>query len=123
MGGSLNTLKSYEGTNAEEGQCARWGGPEQANKGKQGRAQEIHATSTKAMTLAIYFEDWTLLIALFGTLYFIWDHLQWKSKKVRKANPEKNCFLQYDKLYIGIYGWIWFILNQMTKIIDPMLFK
>ena len=23
------------------------------------------------------------------------------SFQVRKANPEKNCFLQYDKLYIG----------------------
>ena len=121
--GSLNTLTSYEGTNAEEGQCARWGGSEQANEGEQGGAQEIHATSTKAMTLAIYFEDWTLLKALFGTLHFIWDHLLCKSKKVRKANPEKNCFLQYDKLYIGKYGWIWSVLNKMTKIIDPMLFK
>ena len=107
-------MESYEGTNAEEGQCARWGRSEQANEGKQGGAQEIHATSTKAITLAVHFEDWTLILE---------DHLQCKSKKVRKANPEKNCFLQYDKLYIGKYGWIWSILNKMTKIIDPMLFK
>ena len=53
-------MTSYEGTNAEEGQCARWGGSEQANEGKQGGAQEIHATSTKAMTLTIYFELYIL---------------------------------------------------------------
>ena len=24
---------------------------------------------------------------------------------MRKGNPEKNCFLQYDKLYIGGFSW------------------
>ena len=109
MGGSLNTLKSHEGTNAEEGQCARWGGSEQANEGKQGGAQEIHATSTKAMTLAIYFEDWTSLLektsykCLVSSILFDITS-NGNVYKVRKANPEKNCFLQYDKLYIGKYG-------------------
>ena len=33
-----------EGSAAEEGQHPRGGGPQQADPGEQGRAQEVHAT-------------------------------------------------------------------------------
>ena len=44
------------------------------------------------------------------------------SFQVRKANPEKNCFLQYDKLYIGkqIKSSIFIYVFQTAKSMSTM---